>query len=221
MGNKRTEKLASLILIVLFGVLLDTGPARASGGELILEIINSCDIELAGDDCTADLKLTNNTDEVLNGEAFLHIDYEGICGDGYFDGEGIEAELSIRGGNWIPFSGWDSGTTVASGFYIYKNENNLKLKIETVPNLCPGKYTFNMTVEGGKYSSPQTTIGGSLSDQSDKSIDINNDGKVDMFEFVSIMADWNKTGTNIATDFNSDGKVDILDFAILMANWTG
>ena len=37
--------------------------------------------------------------------------------------------------------------------------------------------------------------------------------------FVTLMADWGKTGAGLASDFNGDGKVDILDFVWLMANW--
>jgi hypothetical protein len=38
--------------------------------------------------------------------------------------------------------------------------------------------------------------------------------------FVTLMADWGKTGAGLAADFNGDGKVDIMDFVWLMANWT-
>ena len=49
--------------------------------------------------------------------------------------------------------------------------------------------------------------------------DANRDGKVDIMDFVILMANWNRTGTN-AADFNGDGRVDILDFVQLMAYWT-
>jgi len=41
-----------------------------------------------------------------------------------------------------------------------------------------------------------------------------------VLDFVSLMANWGKSGANIATDFNGDGRVDVLDFVGLMANWT-
>ena len=49
--------------------------------------------------------------------------------------------------------------------------------------------------------------------------DINNDGKVDKYDFALMMANWGKIGAN-TSDLNNDGKVDKYDFAILMANWT-
>ncbi len=49
--------------------------------------------------------------------------------------------------------------------------------------------------------------------------DITGDGKVGIFDFNILMANWGKTGENVA-DLNGDGKVDILDFNILMINWT-
>jgi hypothetical protein len=51
-------------------------------------------------------------------------------------------------------------------------------------------------------------------------VDSNHDGKIDVLDFVTLMANWGKTGTGNVADFNGDGKVDILDFVLLMANWT-
>jgi len=51
-------------------------------------------------------------------------------------------------------------------------------------------------------------------------VDTNNDGVVNVLEFVSLMANWGKVGPNVGGDFNSDGKVDVFDFVMLMANWT-
>lgn len=50
--------------------------------------------------------------------------------------------------------------------------------------------------------------------------DINDDGKVDKYDFALMMSDWGKTGLNIPSDLNQDGKVDKYDFSLLMANWT-
>jgi len=50
--------------------------------------------------------------------------------------------------------------------------------------------------------------------------DINDDGKVDKYDFALMMAEWGKTGLNIFSDLNKDGKVDKYDFSLLMVNWT-
>ena len=53
-----------------------------------------------------------------------------------------------------------------------------------------------------------------------KKADANKDGKVDILDFVLLMANWGKTGTGNPADFNLDGKVDVLDFVLLMASWS-
>lgn len=53
-----------------------------------------------------------------------------------------------------------------------------------------------------------------------RNVDTNNDGKIDILDFVTLMANWGASGTGNIADFNGDGKVDILDFVRLMANWS-
>ncbi len=50
--------------------------------------------------------------------------------------------------------------------------------------------------------------------------DTNGDRKVNITDFVTLMANWGKTGSGNVADFNVDSKVNISDFVILMANWT-
>lgn len=49
--------------------------------------------------------------------------------------------------------------------------------------------------------------------------DINNDAKVNKYDFALMMSAWGKTGTN-SSDLNNDNKVDKYDFALLMLNWS-
>jgi hypothetical protein len=72
---------------------------------------------------------------------------------------------------------------------------------------------------GGGSVSPLTSSPSTLSISAQK-VDTNKDNKVDVLDFVTLMANWGKAGTSLTADFNSDGKVDILDFVLLMANWT-
>lgn len=163
--NRNFLKLILLSLIIIFGSELFVSSANA-GGKLILEATKECNIQYSGDSCIAELKLTNNTNEILDGEAVLNIDYQGICGDGFFDEEGIEAQFSIDNTNWLDFSDWENGSAKVSSFEIVKGESWPKLKIETSSSLCPGKYTFTLTLKGTtgetgeEYRTSPIAIGG-------------------------------------------------------------
>ncbi len=64
---------------------------------------------------------------------------------------------------------------------------------------------------GGGYVPPPPTV-------TNIKGDINNDKKVNKYDFALMMSAWDKTGTN-NSDLNNDNKVDKYDFALLMANW--
>jgi beta-glucanase (GH16 family) len=46
--------------------------------------------------------------------------------------------------------------------------------------------------------------------------DVNNDGKVDIFDLSAVLAAWGKIG---ATDVNGNGTTDIFDLSVLLAHW--
>ncbi len=52
-----------------------------------------------------------------------------------------------------------------------------------------------------------------------KNTDINQDGKIDIFDFNALMVHWGSTAINDVADINCDGSVDIFDFNLLMVNW--
>ena len=166
--NQLIKKLFILIVVTLIiGSCFGVYSVRAQNDKLNLEVIEQCDIKYAGDSCVAELKLFNNTGKVLDGKASLHINYQGICSNNElvdFDGEGIEAQFSINSGDWLNFTGWKNGTTTVSGFNIAKGETQPKLKIKTVPNLCPGEYNFKLelkgTTEKEEYITRAVVIGG-------------------------------------------------------------
>jgi len=160
------NKSSKIFLFFTTVLLVNLGIVQAQENQLVLQVNQQCSIETSGESCIAELTLTNNTGYVLDGEAFLHIDYQGPCSNNQlidFDGEGIEAKFYLD--NWLNFSNWENGTTKASGFAIAKNETHPKLKVETVPNLCPGDYTFLLeikgtTEEGEEYTTPPVVSGG-------------------------------------------------------------
>ena len=53
------------------------------------------------------------------------------------------------------------------------------------------------------------------------SADLNNDGKVDIFDYNILMSDFGKTGVAgfVKSDINKDGKVDIFDYNILLGDF--
>ena len=53
------------------------------------------------------------------------------------------------------------------------------------------------------------------------SADLNNDGKVDIFDYNILMSNFGKTGVAgfVKSDINKDGKVDIFDYNILISNF--
>ena len=161
--NKLSKSLIILFLAFLLESCFGIDFVQAQNNETNLKIIKECGIKYVGESCVAELKMTNNTSEILDGEAFLHIDYQGICSSKKlvnFDGEGIEAQFSTStNDNWLSFSGWKNGTTTVSGFNIVKGETHPNLKIRTLPNLCPGEYTFTLTLEGTAEAGETYTAG--------------------------------------------------------------
>ena len=221
--------LSLFISIILLSSVFYISSAHAENG-ISLEVTKECDIQYAGDSCVAELKLFNKTGKVLDGTAILHIDYQGICGDGPFDGEGIKVWYNDS----LSDSDWNNGEITFSGFNIAKGETQPKLKIKTASNLCPGTYNFTLTLKGiaetgEEYTTTPTTIGGggggivtqtsTLSATAQK-VDANKDNKIDVLDFNSLMVNWGKTETGNVADFNGDGKVDVFDFNLLMINWT-
>ena len=165
--NKISKNLLVLFLALLLGGYFGVYSVQAQDDKLILETSKECDIQYTGNNCVAELKLTNNVGEILDGTASLHIDYQGACSNNKlenFDGVGITAQFSINNVDWLNFSGWENGITTVSGFNINKDGTQPKLKIETVPNLCPGKYTFALSVKGTfeeeEYIAPTVAVGG-------------------------------------------------------------
>ncbi len=167
MNGNLFKSLILVALILSIGGGFSIGLAKAESG-LILEVTQECNIQNAGNNCVTELKITNNTGKVLDGEAFLHIDYQdyqGVCSNNNelrnFDGVGIEAYYQeSQDKNWLDFSDdWEEGTTTVSGFDIAEGETKPKLKIKTDSALCPGEYTFTLTLEGTVETGEEYTTG--------------------------------------------------------------
>ncbi|MBI2049307.1 hypothetical protein HYT32_00090, partial [Candidatus Roizmanbacteria bacterium] len=89
------------------------------------------------------------------------------------------------------------------------------------PTQQPGGYNspYNSPSDGA-YGTPSDGGYGTPSygtPSSGKQGDLNNDGKVNIFDVSIMLRNWNKSGTG---DLNSDGKVNIFDASILLRNWS-
>jgi len=125
------------------------------------------------------------------------------CTDGtlYSSQFEVSASLTVKA---IACYANDASSTVASYDYV----------INPTPATAVQSSGGSSSSGGGGGGSSYTPA------QSSGKSDMNNDGKVNILDFVTLMADWGKTGSGITADVNSDGKVDIMDFVSLMANWT-
>ncbi|XOB40840.1 MAG: hypothetical protein ACKKMW_02120 [Candidatus Nealsonbacteria bacterium] len=228
--NKISKSLIVLFLAFLLGGCFGVYSVQAQNDKLILELSSKeCDIQYSGDSCVAELKLTNNTGEILIGTAILDIDYQGICGNSFEIG-GIDIWYDGQTSKMQ----WNGDKFVFIGFSIVKGETQSNLKIKTASNLCPGEYAFTLALKGTsdkeEYITPPVVIGGGGStytppvstsklSEDAQAVDTNNDDKIDVLDFNTLMVNWGSTSTNNIADFNSDGKVDIFDFNLLMIHW--
>lgn len=161
------------LLIISFILLCCLGGyyAQSKNKDLTLKVLNSCNLQYSGDNCIEEYEITNTTTEDLNGKAIVHIDYQGICGDGYFDGEGIEVKYNHN----APNTEWINGSVSFPDYVISKGTSFSSLEMHTNVALCPGSYTYTFTLTGTgseQYSSrggggfvfqqPETIIDGDL-----------------------------------------------------------
>ena len=72
---------------------------------------------------------------------------------------------------------------------------------------------------GGGGASTTTTTSTTLTTAQQK-VDGNNDGKIDVLDFNTLMVYFGTEADGIAADFDGNGKVDVFDFNLLMVNWS-
>lgn len=231
--NQLAKKLFILILTLIIGGCFGVYSVQAQNNELILGVIDQCDIKYTGNSCVAKFDIANNTGEVLDGTAFFDIGYNGVCGS-TFEVGGIDAWYN----NQASKMEWnnESKKFISTGFEIPNGLSQPNLEIHTSSALCPGEYTFALSIKGTfeeeKYITPPVVIGGggggggysytppsTLSAAAQK-VDANKDNKIDVLDFDILMANWGSTSANNAADFNGDSKVDVFDFNLLMIHWT-
>ena len=121
-----------------------------------------------------------------------------------------------RNGKTIKFyvSGIDSGETA-----IFVNGESTKLNLTVPGTISEPEPTPS---PGGSTPTPTTPAPtpGPLSEEAQK-VDANNDNKIDILDFNTLMVNWGSTLSGNIADFNKDSKIDIFDFNLLMIHWTG
>jgi hypothetical protein len=70
-----------------------------------------------------------------------------------------------------------------------------------------------LVIDPTGVSSPSPTVSPSTTG------DINNDGRVNIFDLSILLSNWSTTKT--AADVNHDGTVNVFDLSILLSHWTG
>jgi hypothetical protein len=151
--RKNALKVFNVIFLLFFGVIFSF-LVEAKDDALILNLAKVCNLQYSGESCEAELILNNNTNKILEGKAFLEVNYQGQCSNHQiinFDGVGIKAKFSFLNSEWLNFSNWEKGRAFVSGFKINKEKSFLKLKIETQTGLCSGKYNFSFFVKGVSF----------------------------------------------------------------------
>jgi hypothetical protein len=101
----------------------------------------------------------------------------------------------------------NGGFGIKAGMYMAK---------EQVWNLPQNRVIYNDNIKIGSEKATFAMMTPEYSGSSSSLLgDLNNDGKVDIFDYTIFIADFGKTGTSLVSDLNKDGKVDIFE---LIAN---
>lgn len=132
----------------------------------------------------------------LNRQRLVVKNGNGLMTFKFIDLSGNEKE----GSSPISYSAFSSGATI---------EKNLNF-ITTMAT--PVQSSGGSVSQSSVSTSPLSTVA--------QQADTNSDGKIDVLDFVTLMANWGKTGSSIVGDFNHDSKIDVLDFVMLMVYWT-
>jgi cysteine-rich repeat protein len=134
-------------------------------------------------------------------------------------------ELLLISGQSIPSAGIIA--QIFNGPVVFNSETDRSgawaLQVDTASlssgyHLVRAAFELGSTTKSGFGRSVNFYIGGD-SPLSDKSPDLNGDGKVNLVDFSIFLLSWNTD--NDRPDFNSDGKVNLGDFSIMLFNWTG
>lgn len=89
--------------------------------------------------------------------------------------------------------------------------------LTTGPHIVKAAFELSSSTKSGFGRSVSFVVGGEPI--TEKSPDLNQDGKVNLIDFSIFLLSWNTDDER--PDFNSDGKVNLGDFSIMLFAWTG
>jgi len=97
---------------------------------------------------------------------------------------------------------------------------NLNLAV-TSPSSPPSPPPSPPSGGGGSYTPPASTTPPAPLSEAAQAVDTNEDDKIDILDFNSLVVNWGSTESGNIADFDANGTVDIFDFNLLMTYWTG
>jgi len=137
---------------------------------------------------------------------------------------GINGGAETAGTSAQTYLGFTSGQTINKDFSFTVSVPTPTPSSSPSPTPSPSRTPTPTPIPaggsggGGSYL-PTATATPTPSTTSQKG-DANGDGKVDIFDFNSLMIHWGQAGKGVIGDFDGNGVVDIFDFNLLMINWT-
>jgi len=105
-----------------------------------------------------------------------------------------------------------------TAIFVNGASTNLNLSVEIVesePTPSPPP-TSGGGGGGSTYIPPVLT---SELNEAAQAVDANNDDKIDVMDFNTLIVNWGSTAADNLADFDKNNKVDVFDFNLLMIHW--
>jgi len=127
-------------------------------------------------------------------------------------------------------AGWNTGNvtsqvSLSPGIYwlaYLPSDNNLSF-VKADDTTSSGMYcSFTYGAMPASFCSPTTSTAShwsfyaTLNANSTTTADLNNDGKVNIFDLSILQSDWGTTNT---ADLNHDGTINVYDLSISLSHW--